>query len=165
MERKILQLSAILVTCLSVTAFTVDFSGKQLASYEPGEMDECTVSIQKNPYNPDLTLRMEMVLGGTNGAPLATHGDYILKLEWDNEIDRKIEIRHTWHNIDFDLRGWDFIDVDVYVPGANAIPSIMGIWDNDWSIKWIDAACEPKRAKEWRTISMCVAGLNDVGIN
>jgi len=164
MERRLFFLIfVVLVLALSASTFAVCFDATLLAGYEYEEKDRLTVT--KDP-GKDQTLTVTWpVLGGVNGVPLATEGDYVLKLDWTNETDRKIEVRHDWNDFTFDLSGVDFIHADVYIATESAMPSIMGIWDNQWEYPWIDAICEPVRTNEWRTISFCVSACNEVALD
>ncbi len=68
-----------------VCSYAADFRSTLLAGYEYEEKDRLTVT--KDPgKDPTLTVTWP-VLGGVNGVPLATEGDYVLKLEWTNETD------------------------------------------------------------------------------
>lgn len=158
----------VLVLGLSASSFAVCFDTTLLAGYEYEEKDRLTA--RKDPgKDPTLTVTWP-VLGGVNGVPLATEGDYVLKLEWTNETDTpypKVEVRHDWNDFTFDLSGVDFIHADVYIATESAMPNVngVGIWDSQWEYSWIDASCEPVRTNEWRTISFCVSACNEVGLD
>jgi hypothetical protein len=148
-------------------SYAADFRSTLLAGYEPEESSRLTVT--KNS-GVDLTLTLTWpVLGGTNGVPHATQGDYVLKMNWTNETDHKVQVRHDWTSFMFDLVGDVFIHVDVYVTDETSMSDYdgVGIWDNDWpeSFKWLDAGCEPVRINEWRTISIGAAGLNEENLD
>lgn len=162
--QRVAVLTSILL-CAPRTGAT-DYSARLLASYELRETDELKALVGENPYNRDRSVTAEWVLGGLDGVPLATEGDYVLKLTWDSESDRKIEVRHEWNSLRFSLKGVDFIHVDVFVASADALPKVMGIWDRDFRpFQWVDAACEPQNAGEWRTISIGVSALSHTGLD
>ncbi len=148
-----------LVLSVAEPASAICFNTRTLASYEPDEVND----LNTPPDGPNLTATWER--GGVNDVPEATEGDYVLKLSWTNEIDHKIAVGHYWKYTRFDLAGADFIHADVYVADESAMPGTMGIWDNSWQYKWIDADCEPIRTNEWRSIAFGVSALNEVGLD
>ncbi|GAG47156.1 unnamed protein product, partial [marine sediment metagenome] len=95
----------------------------QLASYEPAETD-----LTVTPGSGDPGLTVTRVPGGVDGAPPATHGDYVLKVEFVGE-DGKVEFVQTWSASTYDLAGEDELLADVYIETPSAIPGLMGIWD------------------------------------
>jgi len=138
--------------CVPVSA--IDFSSaRQLAGYEPEEVNNLIV----RPGPQDSTLAVTWPLEGkTNGAPEATDGNYILKMQWTNEDDPcKVEIRHDWINSFFDLPDGGYIHLDVYLATESAEANIIGLWDINWDNNWIATECIPAkmRTNEWRTIS------------
>ena len=158
MEKKMM---LVLFFCLAFGfAWAVDFNFFLLAGYEPTETGSLTVSTDPS-LSPSLTVSWP-VKGGENGVPRATEGDYVLKLEWTNEPDKKIEIRHDF-NTQFNLKGMTFLHVDIFIPVASAKPGQIGIWDDVFG--WISAGCTPRHLNEWYTISMAVSGRTQVGLN
>jgi hypothetical protein len=151
-------------------SYAADFRSTLLAGYEYEEQDRLIVS--SDPIeDPNLTVTWP-VLGGVNGVPHATQGDYVLKMELANETDvlyPQIQVRHDWNDFTFDLTDNIFIHVDVYVADENAMsdPDGVGIWNNDWPypFQWLDAGCDPVRINEWRTISICAAGLDEKNLD
>ena len=108
-----LLIGLLVLSGVATCSYGADFRSALLAGYEYEEQDGLMVS--PNPI-ADLTLTVTWpVLGGMNGVPHATQGDYVLKMEWTNEVDRKVEVRHDWSDSTFDLVGDVFIHVDVYV--------------------------------------------------
>src|SRR5215510_15004465 len=79
----------ILVLLAAVTAQADTFT--KVASYETAESD---LILTRGATDPTLTI--SIVTGGTAGAPPATDGARVLKLQYTNEADRKIEYRHDW---------------------------------------------------------------------
>ena len=133
-----------------------------LASYEPEETD-----LTVTPGSGDTGLTITIVQGGLNGAPAATDGDYVLKADFAGETDGKIEFKHTWSSSTYDLAGHDLLLADVYVETASAVPSLMGIWDSDWSPPdaWQLAADIPTTTGQWVTISFDVANRSQVDLD
>ena len=163
--RFFLPIFTLLVFCPAVSSFAENFRATLLASYELDEVSDLNVPTN-TAKDPSLSATWP-VLGGVNGVPAATEGNCVLKLNWTNEADHKVEVRHDWNNFTFDLAGMDFIHVDVYVASESAMPDNngVGIWDVNWKHQWIDASCEPVRTNEWRTISFCVADCNEVNLD
>ena len=123
-----------------------------LASYEPSETD---LTVTANPNDPGLTV--SRVEGGVSGAPLATDGNYVLKVDFVGE-DGKVEFIHDWSASTYDLAGEDELLADVYIATSSALPSIMGIYDGNWypPDAWQPAAGLPTQVGEWTTISFAV---------
>lgn len=132
-----------------------------LASYEPSETD---LTVTPNAGDPGLTVTR--VLGGDDGAPPATHGDYVLKVDFVGE-DGKIEFTHDWSASTYDLAGEDELLADVYIATASAIPGLMGIWDPDWypPDAWQPATGIPTSVGVWTTISLDVSTRGQTGLN
>jgi hypothetical protein len=149
----------------SVISFGEDFDSFVLASYEPQEINDLSVSVN-SVKDPTLTATWP-VLGGVNDVPPATDGEYVLKMTWTNDVNNKVEVRHDWNDLTFDLAGVDFIHFDLYVVDESAISDTdgVGIWDNEWEYPWVDALCEPCRPGEWRNITLVVAHLNEVNLD
>ena len=97
------------------------FRAVLLSGYEP---DEPVVSIS----TPDLTASAEIVRDGGD-IPYPVDGDYMLRLSWTNETDRKVEVKHQWQNLYFSLMGYERILADVYIPDS-VMPGLIGIWDS-----------------------------------
>lgn len=144
------------VCCLAGQA-----SADLLASYEALETNLTVTS-----PDPGMTLTWP-VPGGTEGAPMATEGTSVLKMEWTGETDRKVEVKHEWTNTTFDLVGFLEIRADVYVATASAMPSVVGIWDDAFG--WIGGVPLPPitgpLTGQWITISMFVGDLNHTNLD
>jgi hypothetical protein len=130
-----------------------------LASFEPEEYDLTVTS-------GDAGLTVSRVPGGANGAPPATAGSYVLKLQWANE-DHKVEFRMDWWNSTYDLAGRDVLLADVYIATASALPGLMGIWSLNWSPPdaWQQATGIPASVGAWNTISFNVSQREQTGLN
>jgi hypothetical protein len=134
-----------------------------LASYEPDEVND--LRVRPNPvFSPSLHVDWP-VRGGVNDIPEATDGDYVLKLYWEAEPDRKVEVRHDWNDTRFDLAGVDYMLVDVYFPTESALPachkdnvSIWSLWDSDEC--WFSSDCVPTTTREWHTVLLNVSRFN-----
>ena len=79
---------------------------------------------------------LQSVQGGIDGAPAATDGNNVLKLVWAGETDRKVEIRHQWSNLTFDLAGYDEIRADIYIATASRGVYIFFIQTDQGFLKW-----------------------------
>jgi hypothetical protein len=80
----------------------------------------------------------------------ATHGDYILELDYVNEADGKIEVYLHWSGASFDMTGQTQILADVYF-ATDCLPmSVIGIWDNvlGWTGNWAPAFT----TGQWHTV-------------
>jgi len=154
--------SLVLIPAMAIPAFAICFDSTLLASYEPVEVNDLTVTTDAIK-DPCLIVTWPLC-NGVNEIPPPTDGDCVLRLDF-NEPDHKIEIGYYWDNFTFDLAGSDFIHADVLIEPESAIPEIMGIWDNLWSYQWVSADCVPRWPGEWYTISYGVAALNDVDVN
>jgi hypothetical protein len=140
-------------------------SGDQLlAGYEPSDVG-CLV-VAPAPSDSGLTVTWP-VRGGVDGVPAATEGQHVLKMEWANETDRKVAIRHDWPCSTFDLPGLLAgvveIQVDVYVATPSATPQIEGIWDD--VLGWIKGCPLPVNTNEWITVSMYVGHMKHFGLD
>lgn len=149
-------------------SFGVDFNSHLLASYEPQEINDLNVTT--NPAVDPTLIVTWPVLGGVDGVPLATDGEYVLKMSWTNENDEpnhKVQVGHYWNNTTFDLADVNFIHFDMYVVDESAMPGAggIGIWDSSWVHPWTGALCEPVRIGEWRDITMVVVGNSASDIN
>jgi hypothetical protein len=155
-------IGVVLTPAMTVPASGICFDTTLLASYEPSEEPNLIV------WSPDHGVTVTWpVKGDVNGVPSATEGNYVLKIDFADETDLKIQVRHDWTGFTFDLAGADFIHADIYIATESAMPEIMGLWDNDWPdpFKWISADCPPIRTNEWRTISFGVSALTDVDLD
>lgn len=126
-----------------------------LASYEPSETG---LSVAPAAWDSGLTLTT--VAGGSNGAPIATEGSYVLKLDWTGETDRKIQIDHQWGNLTFDLAGYEKIKADVYIAESSAMPGLMGVWDDIFG--WNQAESVPTVTGQWVTVSIDISSREEV---
>lgn len=133
-----------------------------LASYEPSETD-----LVVTPNAGDSGLSISIVPAGTDGAPPATDGDYLLRVDIANETDRKIEFRHEWTSSTYDLDGQDKLLADVYIASAGAIPGLMGIWSANWAPpdEWQPATGVPTTVGVWTTISFDVSTRSQTGLD
>jgi hypothetical protein len=135
-----------------------DAAATKLASYEPAESPELSVS------SPDAGMTLSWPLaGGVAGVPAATEGSHVLKLAWTGETDRKVEVRHAWATSTFDLAGHGAILVDVYVETASALPAIAGIYDDVFL--WLEGFDLPATTGQWTTLAMCAADKEQVGLD
>jgi hypothetical protein len=132
-----------------------------LASYEPSETD---LIIARG--GADVGLTLTVVMSGQDGAPTATDGDHLLKLEFAGE-DGKVEYRHTWTGSTYDLAGQDALLADVYIDTPSALPSIMGVWEPTWSPPdtWQPATGLPTATGSWTTITMNLQGRTQTDLN
>ncbi len=160
------QIGVILVLGLSTSSFAVCFD-TLLASYELDEVND--LNVLPNPaFSPTLNC-MWPVLGGIHDVPEATKGDYVLKLSWTCETDRKIEVGHYWNNSTFDLADVNYILVDVYFATESALPapakkniSIWSRWDSNEH--WISCEYVPTETNEWYTVAFYVGNLEYEGL-
>lgn len=123
-----------------------------VASYEPAEFDlDLTVS-----SDPGLTLTK--VRGGENGVPVATDGDYVLRLAFAGE-DGKIEFRHSWWLHHYDLLDETTLLVDVYLTNAAVQPGVMGVWSPNWDPPgtWQAVSNLPNVIGGWTTVAIDVS--------
>lgn len=132
-----------------------------LVSYE---LSESHITVTPGGGDPGLTL--SIVTGGTGGAPPATDGTRLLKVQFVGE-NGKIEFRHDWTSGGYDLAGYDELLADVYIETASAIPGVMGVWSPNWSPPdaWQPATDIPTQTGEWTTISINVAAREQVSLN
>lgn len=152
--------SFLVVTWLGAPAF-----GAPLASYEPAEAG-AGLTVSRGPNDPGLVVSWP-VAGGMGGAPAATEGSHVLKMQWTGEADRKVEVRHDWSQSTFDLPGWlggvTDIQVDVYIATDSALPQIAGIWDDVFG--WTAGSPVPSAKNAWFTMTMNVRHLKLTGLN
>jgi hypothetical protein len=155
-----LLMSAALVLVLGMQAS----ADSLLASYEPEEMTDLTISTDPGK---DPSLTVTRVVGGVGGAPAAPGGDYILKWVWTDESTgstlRKIEIRHDWTVRRLDLSLYDVITCDVWFDEPNAQPATIGIWDDVFG--WAGAVEVPTGIQQWHTIEMDIRAIDDNDID
>ncbi|MFH1747189.1 MAG: glucoamylase family protein [Planctomycetota bacterium] len=153
-------LPGLVVLTLMVSARADTFT--PLASYEPAETD-----LVVTPSAGDPGLSISIVPGGVDGAPPATDGDYVLKVEITNETDHKVEFRHNWTASTYDLEGHDELLADVYIATTGALPDLMGIWSQNWNPpdQWQAATGIPTTTGVWTTISFNVSSRNQVDLD
>jgi hypothetical protein len=132
-----------------------------IASYEA---DETGLSV--TPGWSDAGLTVSAVVGGVDGAPVATHGNRVLKLDFAGE-DGKVEVRHQWNGVAYDLAGVLELRVDVYIATDDALPGLMGIWSPDWAPPdaWQIGLNPPAATNVWTTVSFDVSGREQVGLD
>jgi hypothetical protein len=155
MCRKMLYLVSFILMLSFISSTSAD---ELIASYEDDEMDDLTVSV-----NADAGLTVTRVLGGVDGAPVATDGEYILKWVWAGETDRKIEIRHDWDNRRLDLAPYNVITCDVWFDGPSALPATIGIWDDVF--EWTGVVEVPIGTGQWYTVEMDISSANQNDLN
>lgn len=133
-----------------------------VASYEPAESD---LTLTRGAA--DATLTVTRVLGGAGGAPAATDGAYVVRLQFTNETDRKIEFRHDWTTSTYDLAGNDELLIDVYFTSAGSRPGVIGVWSPNWQPPdaWQPASSVPAQAGVWHTISLNVSQRSQTSLN
>jgi hypothetical protein len=146
------------VACLSAIGEIIT----PLASYEPSETD---LVVTPNPGDSGLSI--SVVPGGVDGAPPATAGDYLLRIDVVGETDRKVEFRHEWSSSTYDLAGQDELLADVYIASAGALPGLMGIWSPNWDPPdaWQPATGLPTTTGVWTTISFDVSDRWQTGLD
>jgi hypothetical protein len=139
--------------------------------------------VTRGAGDPGLTVGI--VPGGVDGAPPATDGDYVLKVDFVGE-DGKVEFRHDWTASTYDLAGEDELLADVYIATPSALPGLMGIWSPNWSPPdawalpglmgiwspnwsppdaWQPATGIPITVGVWTTISFDVYTRSQTGLN
>lgn len=133
-----------------------------LASYEPGETDLIVTAAAS-----DAGLTISRVPGGASGAPAATDGAYVLKVQITNEADRKVEFRHDWLTGVYDLAGNVELLADVYIASSGALPGLMGIWSPNWQPPdaWQQATNIPTSVGSWQTIRLDVSQREQFNLN
>ena len=144
------RLICIVVLCLcSAPAVAVTL----LCGYEPGEP---IVSLS----TPDPTASATIVTGGGT-IPYPVDGDYMLRLSWTNETDRKVEVKHQWPGFTFSLAPYDRILADVYIP-SSIMPGLIGVWDAvfDWH-----PAVAPINGDGWYTVEFDVSANGESGLD
>jgi len=148
-----------LISFILVLGFAASsFADEIIASYEDDEMNDLTVSA-----NVDGGLTVTRVIGGVDGAPVATDGEYILKWVWIGETDRKIEIRHEWNVRRLDLAPYNLITCDVWFEGASSLPVTIGIWDDVFG--WAGVVDVPIGTGQWHAIEMDISSMNQDDLN
>lgn len=153
---------AVAVGCVQLVAAAAGAEYTPLASYEPAETDLVVTASAG-----DAGLSVGIVPGGVGGAPPATDGAYVLRLEIAGEADRKVEFRHHWSERTYDLAGEDALLADVFIAEAGALPGLVGIWSANWypPDAWQPAAAAPGQTGVWTTVSFDVAGREQVGLD
>jgi hypothetical protein len=133
-----------------------------LASYEPSE-----TSLVVTPNAGDAGLSVSIVQGSVSGAPPATDGAYVLRIDISGETDKKVEFRHDWTSSTYDLGGYDELLADVYIETPGAIPGLMGIWSTNWSppSNFQAATGIPGVTGVWTTIVLDVSSRTQTGLN
>lgn len=140
--------------CLMLGLFQLQLFGAVLLSgYEP---DEPVVSIS----TPDFTASAEIVRGGGD-IPYPVDGDYMLRLSWTNETDRKVEVKHQWQKRHFSLMGYERILADVYIPDS-VMPGLIGIWDSVFG--W-HPAITSVASNGWFTVEFDISNNTESGLN
>lgn len=159
MNRHLLAALAALIACAVCVSASADFV-TPLTSFEPQEVD-LTVS----PGVPDQGVTVTRLPGGVDGAPPATDGDYVLKVEFSGE-DGKVEFMLEWLTTAYDLAGHDTLLADVYIETPSAIPGLMGIFEQDWDPPdmWQPATGIPTITGAWTTISVDVSGRDQIAL-
>jgi hypothetical protein len=133
-----------------------------LASYEASESD---LTLTRGGADPTLTV--SIVTGGLAGAPAATDGTRILKLQYTNETDRKIEYRHDWTTTTYDLAGNVELLADVFFASAGSRPNLIGIWSPNWQPPdaWQPATGVPAATGVWQTVTLSLASRSQSNLN
>lgn len=132
-----------------------------VASYEDSETD-----LVVTPGGGDAGLTLTIVDGGVGGAPAATDGSKVLKVSFVGE-DGKVEFRHDWSLLTYDLDQQDALLADVYIETASAIPGLMGVWSPNWNPpdNWQQATGVPAQTGVWTAISLDVSQRSQTGLN
>ena len=142
-----------------------------LASFEPNEAG-CLVVQTRSSKDPTLSVEWP-VPGGANDVPEATEGNHVLKMQWTNEVDRKVEIGLYWFCRTFDYEGYDWLAVDIYVDTSSALHVIGGIWDDpppnppfpDYPSYWLGFERVPLCYDDWYTVFMYVGNHDYRNLN
>lgn len=143
---------------LSAAAFA---SAAQLTvvSYEPAETSLVVSSGE--------IATIQKVLGGAAGVPAATDGQYVLKLQWAGQSDRKVEIHQSGLNYNF--AGYAQMLVDVYIPGGSALfqsNGLIGIWSSNWLPgNWSCGDIVPTENDKWFTVAMNISSFDEGVLN
>lgn len=153
MKSVILCSLVVFVMGIDNSSFAVDL----LSSFEPNEVG-CLDVITRPSKDPTLVVNWP-VTGGVNDVPEATEGEHVLKMQWTNETDRKVEIG-LWFCNPFDFAGFDYILIDVFIKSdCSSLPKIAGIWDDVFG--WLSVECVPLATDDWFTLLMYV-GRDDL---
>ncbi|MFN0136662.1 MAG: hypothetical protein ACKVS9_11170, partial [Phycisphaerae bacterium] len=133
-----------------------------VASYEPSE-----VGLTLTRGGADATLTITRVQGGVSGAPAATDGTHVLRLQYTNEPDRKIEYRHDWTSSTYDLGGNVELLADVYFTNNASRPTVVGVFSPNWQPPdaWEPAVSVPTQTGQWRTVAMNVSDRSQSDLN
>ncbi|MGE3179997.1 MAG: glucoamylase family protein [Phycisphaerae bacterium] len=113
-------------------------------------------AIQLYPGSFDPSLTLDVLRGGTDGAPFATDGERLVRLSFTNEPDRKIEF--GFHIIEenqhYDLSRFDALLLDVFVETPTALPGLVGVYSGNWDppSAWQPAVAPPTQVAQWQTI-------------
>ena len=148
----------IFLGCIALLLFAGPARSDLLAGYEPSETTDLTLSSQ----DPVMTVSWP-VQGGVGDIPGATEGSYVVKLEWVGETDGKVEVKHRWPGPTFDLAGYSWILVDVFIATDSALPGIVGIWDDVFG--WTGGSPVPTVTNQWITVAMNVFHREDEGLD
>lgn len=139
-----------------LTVFAAISSAEEftVTSFEPSQSNLVISS-------PDIQT-IERKSGGTDNAPFATQGRYVLKLQWTGQSDHKVEI--SLSGLNYNLAGFNKILVDVYIPENAALfqsNGIIGIWSSNWIPgNWTGGNIVPTEHNKWFTIEMNVIAFN-----
>ncbi len=134
-----------------------------VTSYEPGE-----TSLVVTPSPGDSGLAVSLVAGGTGGAPSATDGTHVLRIDISGEADRKVEFRLDWTGgTTYDLDGYEELLADVYIQTPGAIPGLIGIFSTNWNPPdaWQPASGIPTNTGAWTTVSFDVSTRTQTGLS
>jgi hypothetical protein len=158
MKSVILSSLLVLVLGLADTASAIDL----LASFEPNEV-VCLDVITRSSKDPTLVVEWP-VTGGVNDVPEATEGNHLLKMQWTNETDKKVEIGLYWNCRTWDLAGSGYMLVDVYFANDwSSLPEIGGMWDDVFG--WLSWECLPLATDDWYTLLVYVDYLPDTDLD
>ncbi len=137
-------------------------SNDLIASYEKKEMNDLTVTPVPGE-NPTLEITRPWP-PNRGGLPFPTNGTRVLKLHWTSEPSNRVAIRHEWDSSQINYGGETFLLLDVYIATSDALPLVMGIYDENLPSKWLSAACVPPTINEWYTISIYVGNEGDTEV-
>lgn len=133
-----------------------------VASYETSETD-----LTLTRGSADASLTLDIMTGGTGGAPAATDGTRVLRLRYTAEADRKIEYRHNWTTSTYDLAGNTQLLADVYFADTGSRPAVMGVWSPNWQPPdaWQAVASVPTGVGAWQTVAIDLNGRTQTNLN
>jgi len=151
MRKKLVSVCIVFSLLITTSAF-----GQILAGYEQSE-----TNLTLSPASWD-TVTVSAVQGGINGAPPATQGSYVLKLDWAGETDLKFEFRHQWTGFTFDLVSRQRILFDVYIVDQNS-PGVIGVWDDVFG--WHGVLSLPSQRNKWITVEADISACSQTGLD